>query len=65
MFKSTRWSHRFLTVSAALPLPDLTVGVENVTSVSVKDSLRVKVPEVCPKFPLELNEWYHLFLCGQ
>ena len=56
MFKSTRWSHRFLIVSAALPLPDLIVGVENVTSVSVKDSLRVKVPEVCPKFPLELNE---------
>ena len=64
MFKSTRWSHRFLTVSAALPLPDLIVGVENVTSVSVKDSL-IRVPEVCPTFPLVLNEWHHLFLCGQ
>ena len=39
MFKSNKWSHRFLTVSAALPLSDLIVGVENVTSVSGKVSL--------------------------
>ena len=40
VFKSDKWSHRFLTVSAALPLSDLIVGVENVTSVSGKVSLR-------------------------
>ena len=34
MFKSNKWSHRFLIVSAALPLSDLIVGVENVTSAS-------------------------------
>ena len=39
MFKSNKWPHRFLTVSAALPLSDLIVGVENVTSVSGKVSL--------------------------
>ena len=39
MFMSIKWSHRFLTVSAALPLSDLTDGVKNVTSVSSKVSL--------------------------
>ena len=39
MFKSNKWPHRFLTVRAALPLSDLIVGVENVTSVSGKVSL--------------------------
>ena len=39
MFKSNKWPHRFLTVSAALPLSDLIVGVENVTFVSGKVSL--------------------------
>ena len=39
MFKSNKWPHRFLTVSAALPLSDLIVGAENVTSVSGKVSL--------------------------
>ena len=34
MFKSNKWSHRFLIVSAALPLSDLIVGVESVTSAS-------------------------------
>ena len=38
MFKSNKWPHRFLNVSAALPLSDLIVGVENVTSVSGKVS---------------------------
>ena len=39
ILKSNKWSHRFLTVSAALPLSDLIVGVENVTSISGKVSL--------------------------
>ena len=39
MFKSNKWSHRFLTVSAALPLSDLIVGNEKVTSVLGKVSL--------------------------
>ena len=39
MFKSNKWSHRFLTVSAALPLSHYLVGVENVPSVSGKASL--------------------------
>ena len=39
ILKSNNWSHRFLTVSAALPLSDLLFGVENVTSVSGKVSL--------------------------
>ena len=39
MFKSNKWSHRFPTISAALPLSDLIVGVENVTFVSGKVSL--------------------------
>ena len=39
MFKSNKWSHRFLTVSVALPLSDLIDGVENVTFVSGKVSL--------------------------
>ena len=34
MFKSIKWAHKFLTVSATLPLSDLTVVVENVTPVS-------------------------------
>ena len=33
MFKSKKWSHRFLTASAALPLSHILVGVENGTSV--------------------------------
>ena len=66
VFKSDKWSHRFLTVSAVLPLSDLIVGVENVTSVSSKVSLRrVPVSEVCLKFPKMLNGWHYLFLCGQ
>ena len=36
MFK---WLHGFLTISAALPLSDLIIGIENVTSVSGKVSL--------------------------
>ena len=39
MFNTNNWSHRFFTLSAALPLSDLIVGVENVTSVSGKVSL--------------------------
>ena len=39
MFKSNKWPYRFLTVSATLPLSDLIVDVENVTSVSGKVSL--------------------------
>ena len=39
MFRSTKWSHRFLTVSAALLLSNLIVGVENISSVSGKVSL--------------------------
>ena len=39
MFKPNKWSHRFLTVGAALRLSDLIVGVENVASVSGKASL--------------------------
>ena len=35
VIESTKWSHKFLTVNAALPLPDLIFGVENVTPVSV------------------------------
>ena len=38
MFQSNKWLHGFVTVSAALPLSDLIVGVENVTSVSGKVS---------------------------
>ena len=36
MFEPNICSHRFLTVSAALPLSDVIVNVENVTSVSGK-----------------------------
>ena len=36
IFKSNKWSRRFLTISATLPLSDLIVGAENVTSVSGK-----------------------------
>ena len=39
MFKFDKWSHRFLTVRVVLPLSDLIVGVENITSVSGKVSL--------------------------
>ena len=39
MFKSNKWSHRFLTVSAALPLSHYLVDAENVPSVSGKVSL--------------------------
>ena len=42
MFKSTKGSHKFLNVSAALPLSDLIiVGVENITTVSGNVTLRV------------------------
>ena len=33
-FKSAKWSHKFLTASAALPSSDLIVGAENVSPVS-------------------------------
>ena len=39
MFRSTKWSHGVLTVSAAIPLADLIISVKNVTSVSGKVSL--------------------------
>ena len=52
MFNTNNWSHRFFTLSAALPLSDPIVSVENVTSVSGKVSLtRVFSAEVCLKFP--------------
>ena len=38
IFNSTKWLHKFLTVSVALPLSDLIVGIENVTPVSDKFS---------------------------
>ena len=41
MFNSNKFLHRFLTVTAALPLSDHIVGVENVTFVLGKVSLRV------------------------
>ena len=69
MFKSNKWPHRFLTVSAALPLSDLIVGVENVTSVSGKVSLiRVFSFRSVSKISLDivmLNGWQHFFLRGQ
>ena len=69
MFKSNKWPHRFLTVSAALPLSDLIVGVENVTSVSGKVSLiRVFSFRSVSKISLYivmLNGWQHFFLRGQ
>ena len=39
MFKSIKWSDKFPTVSAALPLSDLVVRVHNVTPVSGNVSL--------------------------
>ena len=39
MCKSNKWLSRFLTVSVALRLPDLIVGLENITSVLGKVSL--------------------------
>ena len=39
MFKSTKWSHGVLTVTAAIPLADLIISVKNATSVSGKVSL--------------------------
>ena len=66
MFKSKKWSYRFLTVSAALPLSDLIVGVENVTSVSGKVSLiRVFSFRSLSKIPLDVEEVAYLFLGGQ
>ena len=66
MFMSIKWSHRFLTVSAALPLSDLIVGVKNVTSVSSKVSLiRVFRFRSLSKFSLDVERVHHLFLCGQ
>ena len=35
-----KWSHKFVAVSAALPLSDLIVGVENVTPDSGNTTLR-------------------------
>ena len=62
MFKSNKWLHRFLTVSAALPLSDLIVGVENVTSVSVKVSLiRVFSFKSLSKISLDV-EWVASFV---
>ena len=67
VFKSDKWSHRFLTVSAALPLSDLIVGVENVTSVSGKVSLRrVFSFRSLSKISQDVERVGHyLFLCGQ
>ena len=39
IFNSTKWSHKLLTVSVALPLSDLIVAIENVTLVSGNFSL--------------------------
>ena len=39
MFKSTKWSHKFLTVNAAISLSNLIFGAENVTHVSSNVSL--------------------------
>ena len=36
MFKSNKWPHRFLTVSAALPLSDLIVGMKMLLLFEVK-----------------------------
>ena len=66
MFKSNMWSHRFLTVSAALPLSDLTVGVENVTSVSGKVSLiRVFSFRSLSKISLDVERVSSFCLCRQ
>ena len=62
MFKSNKWSNRFLTVSAALLLSDLIVGVENVTSVSGKVSLiRVFSFKSLSKISLDV-EWVASFV---
>ena len=62
MFKSNKWPHRFLTVSAALPLSDLIVGVENVTSVSGKVFL-IRVSSFKSLFKISLDvEWVASFL---
>ena len=62
MFKSNKWPHRFLTVSAALPLSDLIDGVENVTSVSGKVSLiRVFSVKSLSKISLDV-EWVASFV---
>ena len=66
MFKSKKWSHRFLTASAALPLSDILVGVKNGTSVSGKVSLiRVFSFGSLSKIPLDVEEVAYLFLGGQ
>ena len=39
MFKATKWSHKVITVSAALPSSNFVVGVENATPVSWNLSL--------------------------
>ena len=66
MFKSKKWSHRFLTAIAALPLSDILVGVENGTSVSGKVSLiRVFSFRSLSKIPLDVEEVAYLFLGGQ
>ena len=62
MFKSNKWPHRFLTLSAALPLSGLIVGVENVTSVSGKVFL-IRVSSFKSLFKISLDvEWVASFL---
>ena len=62
MFEFNRWSHRFLTVSAALPLSDLIIGVENVTSVSGKVSLIIVFSfKILSKISLDV-EWVASFV---
>ena len=66
MFKYKKWSHRFLTASAALPLSDILVGVENGTSVWGKVSLiRVFSFRSLSKIPLDVEEVAYLFVSGQ
>ena len=56
MFKSIKWSHKFLTVRAALPLSDLKVEVENVISVSGKVYLiRVSSYRRLPRISLDVE----------
>ena len=55
MFKSTKWSHRFLTVSDALPLID--GSDENVTSLLRKVSLiKVFIFRSLSKISLDLGQ---------
>ena len=55
MFKSAKWSHRFLTVSDALPLSD--GSDENVTSLLRKVSvIKVFIFRSLSKIPLDLGQ---------